>query len=73
MKKLIIGLLIILCVSGCTYTPDTVQCTVCAVQGTKDGYDTVYVRDAEDNIYTYTVYDIDSTGIEIGDSVTIQK
>lgn len=73
MKKLIIAIMIILCITGCAHTPATVQCTVCAVQGTEDGMDTVYCRDAEGNVYTYTVCDIDMYDIQIGDIVTVTK
>ena len=36
-----------------------------------DGMDVVYVRDAEYNMYTYTVDDIDMCNITIGDTVTV--
>lgn len=74
LKSVIISIILIaLCMTGCTYTPDTVQCTVCAVQGTDGGYDTVYVRDTEWNVYTYKVCDIDSMSIQIGDVVNVTK
>lgn len=74
LKYAIISIVLIaICISGCVHIPDTVQCTVCAVQGTDDGVDTVYCRDVEGNVYTYTVCDIDMYDIQIGIVYNVTK